>query len=221
MFKPAFIVMSSALLFTSGAALAQAPSEFVHDQGTTPAAQSWHSWSVELNPAAMAIGRYSAQLQWLPMQHHALVLNPHYSSVTATVEAQSGGQTLSSYQERFNGIGVELGYRYYTGSKGPNGFFVGPSVLTGTYTASVDGGISRSFYNAGGAIDIGGQGVIGPGIVLGGGFGLQYLKASKEFSDLPLSAAAIAGTGVRPRLLFSVGYAFGADLKPAELSARM
>ena len=73
---------------------------------------------------------------------------------------------------------------------------------------SVTGGTGTSFTTIGGALDIGGQAVIGPGVVIGGGFGLQYTEASKSFADLPLTAAILAGGGVRPRFLFSVGYSF-------------
>ena len=62
----------------------------------------------------------------------------------------------------------------------------------------------------GGAIDLGGQAIIGPGVVLGGGFGLQYTKTSIDIAteNLNLASAIIAGGGIRPRFLFFVGYAF-------------
>jgi hypothetical protein len=167
-------------------------------------------FSVELNPLAATIGRYSVQVEWLPAAHHAVVLNPHFDHVSADVTSSGGGATLK-YSENFTGFGSELGYRFYTGEKGPNGFYVGPSFLFGTYSAGVDGapsGSSVSFTSFGAALDIGGQAVIGPGIVVGGGFGLQYTSINKDFGDLPLTAAVLAGGGVRPRFLMSVGYAF-------------
>ena len=79
-----------------------------------------------------------------------------------------------------------------------------------SYSQSLNGASSDSFTSVGGAIDIGGQGVIGPGIVIGGGFGLQWTKTSKSIdtNNLNLASAIIAGGGTRPRFLFTVGYAF-------------
>lgn len=162
--------------------------------------------SLEINPLAATIGRYSLQVEYLPAVHHALVLNPHFTHVpvTATVNGKEiDGGSLT-------GFGGELGYRYYTGTKGPNGFFIGPSFLFSSYSQEL-AGKSDSFTAIGGALDIGGQAVIGPGIVIGGGFGLQYTSNSKDIGDtdgLNLASAIIAGGGVRPRFLLSLGYAF-------------
>ncbi|HTA93791.1 MAG TPA: hypothetical protein VK745_29645 [Polyangiaceae bacterium] len=171
---------------------------------------------IEFNALATTIGRYSIQGEYLPAAHHAITLNPFYThaSITETVN----GTTIDDGS--LNGFGGELGYRYYTGVKGPNGFFVGPSVLFGSYSQSgglalnADGSAAApsagSFTSYGGAIDIGGQGVIGPGIVVGGGFGLQWTKTSKAINDdnFNLASAIIAGGGTRPRFLFTIGYAF-------------
>ncbi|MDB4998014.1 MAG: hypothetical protein JWM74_5446, partial [Myxococcaceae bacterium] len=66
------------------------------------------------------------------------------------------------------------------------------------------------FTAIGGALDLGGQAVIGPGVIVGGGFGLQYTKNSIDVNtdNLNIASAAIAGGGVRPRFLLSVGYGF-------------
>jgi hypothetical protein len=162
--------------------------------------------ALELNPLAATIGRYSAQVEYLPVAHHALVLNPHFDHVTADVE-QSSNDVKVKYEQSFTGFGGEVGYRFYTGEKGANGFYIGPSFLFGTYSTSAGDVSGPSFTTFGGAIDIGGQAIVGPGIVIGGGFGLQYTKASEDFSDLPLTAAVLAGGGIRPRFLFTVGYA--------------
>lgn len=53
-----------------------------------------------------------------------------------------------------------------------------------------------------------GQAVVGPGIVIGGGFGVQYTKATEDFEDQPFAAAILAGGGFRPRFLLSAGFAF-------------
>jgi hypothetical protein len=166
------------------------------------------SVAIELNPLAATIGRYSVNVEVMVSPHQAVVVNPHVDHVTTEVTAGD-----AKYTESFVGGGAELGYRYYTGSKGPNGFFVGPSFLLGHYSATTgESDQSVSFTSVGAAIDIGGQAVVGPGIVVGGGFGLQWTEATEDFQDMPLAAAAIAGGGVRPRFLVTVGYALGAAL---------
>ena len=162
---------------------------------------------LELNPIGIAIGRYSIQAQILFAKRHAIVVNPYFNYTTAEITTSSG-TSETTYKQRFVGGGAELGYRFYSNSKLPAGFFVGPSVIAGYYSAGGDDIASKSFATIGGALDIGGQAMIGPGVILSGGFGLQYTKATEDFSDLPFAAAVIAGGGFRPRFLFSVGYAF-------------
>jgi len=174
-----------------------------------PAPKPFKSFAVELNPLAAAIGRYSLQAEWLPAEHHAIVVNPHFDHVSADVSQSLNGTSLS-YSESFTGFGGELGYRFYTGSKGANGFFAGPSIVVAKYSTSIGDQSGSSFTSVGGAFDVGGQWIIGPGVVVGFGAGLQYTSVSLDGSTdgLPLTAAIIAGGGVRPRALMTVGYAF-------------
>lgn len=170
----------------------------------------YKSFAIIANPLAIFIGRYSVQFEYLPALHHALTLNPFYTHAGININGVDFG-TVS-------GGGAELGYKFYTGRKGPNGFFVGPSILFGTYSQS--GGVvdatngttspSTSFINYGGAIDLGGQAVVGPGIVIGGGFGLQWTKNNKALNTKDFNTAAniVAGGGTWPRFLFTLGYAF-------------
>ncbi|MDB4940735.1 MAG: hypothetical protein JWP97_269 [Labilithrix sp.] len=169
--------------------------------------------SLTVNPLGLAIGRYSVSGEYLVARHHAISLNPFYAHAPVTVTVN--GKEIDGGS--LNGFGGELGYRYYTSSKGPAGFFVGPSLLLGHYSQSAPSGNqpsgsngSDSFSSYGAAIDIGGQGVVGPGIVIGGGFGLQYTKTSQDIDtgNLNLASAIIAGGGIRPRFLLSLGYAF-------------
>lgn len=175
-------------------------------------------WSIELNPLALTIGRYSVQGEFMPAVHHAITLNPFYTHAPVTMTANGKEVDLGS----LNGFGGELGYRFYTGTKGPNGFFIGPSLIFASYSQSMSQQVttapgvtatakgSDSFTSYGAALDLGGQAVIGPGVVVGGGFGLQYTKTSKDINtdNLNLASAIIAGGGVRPRFMASVGYAF-------------
>jgi len=170
--------------------------------------------AIELNPFGLLIGHYSAQLELMPWRHSAFIINPHFDHVSSDISSSDGAGTTVSYSESFTGFGTELGYRFYTG-KAMTGFYVGPSVLLGTYTASTDSALtstsgqssSISFQQIGGALDIGGQAVVGPGVVIGAGFGLQYTAVNQSFQDLPLTASILAGGGIRPRFLFSIGYA--------------
>lgn len=169
--------------------------------------------AVVLNPLGVLIGRYSLQGEYLPAKHHSITLSPFYTHVP--VKAELAGQTIDGGS--LSGFGGELGYRFYTGDTGPSGFFVGPSVLFASYSQSAATGFeasgslgSNSFTSVGGAVDVGGQAVVGPGIVVGGGFGLQYTKTSRDIDteNINIASAIIASGGVRPRFLFSVGYAF-------------
>jgi hypothetical protein len=166
------------------------------------------SFVILANPLAMAIGRYSIQAEYLPAVHHAITLNPVYTHAPVTVTVD--GEEIDAGS--LNGFGGELGYKFYTGRKGPNGFFVGPSFLFASYSSSQTGTADRSFTSLGFAVDIGGQGVIGPGFTIGGGFGLQWTKnseeATRDVSSLNLASEVIAGAGLRPRFLFTIGYAF-------------
>jgi hypothetical protein len=193
---------------------APAPAAAAPAEAPQPSAEADHKhFSLELNPLGIAIGRYSIQGEWLPVAHHALTLNPFFAHAPVTVSVN--GQDVDA--GALNGFGGELGYRFYTGSKGPNGFYIGPSAIFASYSQSAPSGAapsgsagSDSFLSYGGAIDLGGQAVVGPGIVVGGGFGIQYTKTSKDIDtgNLNLASAVIAGGGIRPRFLATVGYAF-------------
>jgi hypothetical protein len=171
--------------------------------------------AIEANPFGILIGHYSAQLELMPWRHSAFIINPHFDHVSSDISSGDGLSNSTSYSESFTGFGTELGYRFYTGKTGMTGFYFGPSVLLGTYTASADNVVvgntttssSISFQQIGGALDVGGQAVVGPGIVIGAGFGLQYTAVNQSFQDLPLTASILAGGGIRPRFLFSIGYA--------------
>jgi hypothetical protein len=168
--------------------------------------------SIVVNPLGLAIGRYSIQGEYIFARHHAITLNPFYTH--APLKVSVNGQEIDAGS--LTGFGGELGYRLYTGSKGPNGFFIGPSFLYASYeqsggTATLTGGTGEDSFDAYGvAVDLGGQAVVGPGIVIGGGVGLQYTKTSKEINtdNFNLASEILAAGGVRPRFLFALGFAF-------------
>src|SRR5262249_13395805 len=106
------------------------------------------------------------------------------------------------------GGGVELGYRYYTGSRGMNGLFLGPSFIFGIYSASFGDNERKGFSNAGVALDGGVQVIFFDHLTLGAGVGMEYINVSQQYVALPLGPAIIPTSGFKPRLLASAGFAF-------------
>jgi hypothetical protein len=159
---------------------------------------------LELNPLGLVLGgRFSINGEWAPVAHHALVVSPHFIHTTANI-ATAPRMTAS---ETFTGVGSEIGYRYYTGHRGMNGVFFGPSLILGVYNAALPGG-NQAFTTAGLAADVGVQEILSDHFVLGAGVGLQYLSSSHDFGDLPTGPSLIASSGFKPRFLASAGYGF-------------
>ena len=168
-------------------------------------------FAITTNPFNLYIGRYGINFEYQFVLHHGIIVSPHYDHVSwdQTSTTPAGTQT---YKDSFSGFGAELGYRFYSGEKGFNGFFASPSLLLATYKASgalVPGltAADQSFTSIGWAWEVGGQAQLG-GFIIGGGGGLQYTHVSKQLEDLPLAAAVIAGGGWRPRLILNLGGAF-------------
>ncbi len=144
--------------------------------------------------------RISFEGQFVPWMHHGFRLNPFCAFVDQSLPFISGAA-----DERFQlSCGTEVGYRYYTGERGANGFFVGPSLLFAHTHVNAGNDASkqpvgaRDFYYAGGALDVGVQGMTERGFTVGGGAGvvlLRNLDAGSRF-------------GVDQRLFINVGYSF-------------
>ena len=165
---------------------------------------AYKPFAVGVNPLGLFLGgRFSVQAEWVPVTHHAVVVSPHI--VRTSHDVATGLNDTSN--QTFTGVGGELGYRYYTGNRGMNGLFVGPSLLVGAYNASVAGN-NKGFVDVGIAADVGIKTIIADSVALGGGVGLEYLNVSENFGDLPSSASAIAATGFKPRVILEAGYAF-------------
>ncbi|HEY2510676.1 MAG TPA: hypothetical protein VGI39_07465, partial [Polyangiaceae bacterium] len=79
-------------------------------------------FAINLNPAALMVGRFSLDLQVIPIKHHAFVVTPFY---TSTGNPPFPPTDIHSVQ----GAGFEAGYHFYGGDRGPNGFFVGPGFI--------------------------------------------------------------------------------------------
>jgi hypothetical protein len=164
----------------------------------------YRPFALEWSPLGLfAGGRISFNLEWAPATHHAIVVAPHFVHTAADVAVDSR-VTLT---QKFTGAGGEIGYRYYTGSRGMNGVFIGPSIIGGIYNASLLDG-DQGFANIGVAVDVGVQQIFFDHLVVGGGLGLEYLSVNHDFHDLPTGPSTIATSGIKPRFLLAAGYAF-------------
>lgn len=160
--------------------------------------------ALELSPLGLFVGgRLSVQAEFAPATHHVILVSPHFVNTSSDVAISPDARVTQT----FTGVGAELGYRYYTGRKGMNGVFVGPSIIGGVFNGSLPNG-DQGFTNIGLAVDVGIQEVFADHFVLGGGLGLEYLHVSHDFDDLSAGPATIASTGVKPRFLLAGGYAF-------------
>lgn len=164
----------------------------------------YRPFAIEINPLGLFVGgRLSFNGEWAPVTHHAIQVSPHFVHTTANVPLSGG--TMGT--EAFTGAGTELGYRYYTGTRGMNGVFVGPSLILGLYNAGLPAG-NQLFTNVGVAADVGIQQILWNHVVVGGGVGVEYLQVSRDFGDLPTAPSTIASTGFKPRFLLEAGYGF-------------
>jgi hypothetical protein len=165
------------------------------------------SVAIEGNPLGLIIGRYSADLEYLPAPHHAL----HFTPV--------GYFALPGVADEITGFGVEVGYRWYSGLNGPHGFYLGASfvALSLQYIHGALPGVpldspeDTPYVQLGGAIDAGYQIVILGNLAAGIGVGAQYTVDTTpptwEYQNHALHDL-LYGQGLRPRILLSVGAAF-------------
>jgi hypothetical protein len=156
--------------------------------------------ALTLNPLTLALGRIGLNVEALPAPHHGIMLNPYYSS--ASVESETVETSYKSF-------GGELGYHFYSGARGANGFFVGPSLVFTRTTISDECRAVGCTKQADGALttygvafDVGGQAVLDNGFTIGGGGGVMYLKSSSSANG----SRFLKFEGTLPRFLFTVGY---------------
>jgi hypothetical protein len=161
-------------------------------------------FALEWNPLGlMGSGRVSLNAEWVPATHHGIIVSPHFIHTSEDVAVNGGGVD----NQTVTGVGGELGYRYYTGHRGPNGVFIGPSVIAGAYNASTPGG-NQAFADIGLAADVGAQFIIADHLVVGGGVGIEYLNVSREVPNLSSAQKQVGEGGFKPRLLLEAGYGF-------------
>jgi len=166
--------------------------------------------TIEWNPFTLLIGKLSANIVIAPIDHHTLVLSPAYfSTETSDIYVYNdAGVGTQLPKQKFQGFAGELGYRYYFGEGGPRGFFLGPSAILMDVKATAQNGTQTHFLNYGAAADLGYQVLVADRVSLSLGAGVQYTKVNKSIPDQQFPAKLYANGGVRPRLLFSLGWAF-------------
>jgi hypothetical protein len=168
--------------------------------------------SLAWNPVPIfALGKVSFDVVIAPVDHHALVLSPYYVTTTTVpffVYNDITGSPTALPQQTFEGFGGEIGYRYYFGLGGPRGFFVGGSFLIGAFTATAQNSTQTHYMSFGGAVDVGYQALVADRVVLGAGLGLQYTAMDTSLPNQQFPANLYANSGLYPRLLLSVGWAF-------------
>ena len=116
-------------------------------------------------------------------------------------------------------VRAEIGYRWYAGVDGPQGFFLGGSALAGSFTyvhaaqpgVPLDASDNTTFAQLGGAIDAGYQLVFLGNFAVGAGAGVSYTVDTRS-PHFEVGNHAwddfVYGAGLRPRLLLSIGAAW-------------
>jgi Protein of unknown function (DUF3575) len=175
-----------------------------------PEGEPMKSIAIEANPLAIAIGRFSMNLEYMVAPHHAVEISPYVFFAVPGANSE-----VDAY-------GGEIGYRYYTGKYGPEGWFLGGSLAFGTFTYQhnaptvtrasdgllLDGSVNTEYDSLGGAIDAGYQIILQEHVVVGLGAGVEYryLTIGPDFQPYDhTSQWLLYGPGFRPRLLFSMG----------------
>ncbi len=204
----ALVLVGAAALSPSAAFAEQEPAVDVKLQ---EAPRPRRFLAVELNPvAALVIGKLSANVILVPLDHHALIVSPFYGfSNTADIWVidDNGNQTRLA-QQKFRGFGAEIGYRYYSQEGGPRGFFIGPSAIVSSFTATAGDGTQTSYLDLGVAADVGYQMLVADNVSISLGAGAEYVFTTKTLPNQQFPARIYANNGVLPRALLSIGWAF-------------
>jgi hypothetical protein len=189
--------------------------EPVPDVHVTTAPPPARRLAIEIEPVPFIadLGKLQADVVVVPIDHHAIVASVFYTSTsTAPIVLQNadGSPMLQLPEQMFRGVGLELGYRYYVGTGGPRGFFVGPSLIVAAMfekQGQYGDGSHTSYQDLGLAIDAGYQVIVADQVSLALGGGVQGLITTKPIPEQQFPAKLYANSGVWPRLVFSVGWA--------------
>jgi hypothetical protein len=167
--------------------------------------------AVTINPLPLVAGRYGANLDVLPVPHHAVTTSLFVQTFPLGLLRRyiPEGFAVADPPAR---LGGEVGYRFYGGKTAANGLFAGPSLVLMpiAYPRATDAGIEvTSFHAYGGALDVGVQAVTPGGFTIGGGLGVMALAYALPRSNVAgIEIPPIATPRVLPRLLFAAGWSF-------------
>jgi hypothetical protein len=144
------------------------------------------------NPLGALVGLWSLEAQVVVVRHHVVALNGRALFTDVFPSLLVG---LHAH----HGYGFEVDYRYYSGTTGPNGFFVGPYFSWWAVQQPADPEAPAERYRI---VTIGFDGgyqyMTSSGVLFGGGLGAGPWWASNQGGSRTFV----------PRLLMSVGYAF-------------
>lgn len=187
-----------------------APADVAPDVALHEAAPPTRHFSLEFNPLSLIIDRISPQLLIVPVDHHALVLNPFYawSTTNAIYVDDAQGNATQLPVQKFSGFGGEIGYRYYSGLGGPRGFFLGGSFIIAEMKVQAQNGSTTDYTDLGFAADVGYQLLVVNHLSLAVGAGVQYATPTTSIPSQQFPADVIANSRVFPRALASIGWAF-------------
>jgi hypothetical protein len=182
----------------------------------TSAVQEHKRIALTVNALNLIVGRYAANLEYQPVPHHGVIVTPHFDHLSGD-PLWDGSRGHD--RDTLTGGGVELGYRLYTGSRGFNGLFIGPSLLLASHETVLTRNVGtqfesqtrETFSSVGVAMDAGAQWQRG-NFVIGFGAGVRSMKNSRSRSfsgsGVDMFIEGNTGEGVYGRFAFNLGCAF-------------
>jgi hypothetical protein len=192
------------------------------DDVPAPPAKAHPTLVIGWNPLPLLSEAVSMEVEVLPTTHVGIVGGAQFLSST-TVHGRTSDNNYTASTEAFGGFGAELGARLYPASMsfGSTAWFVGTSVFLGEYrwsTTYSGSGVDQAvdYTRIGFAVDVGGSYVAPCGLAISGGAGVQFAKNLGGDPDYGVGAGPadglintlFYGSGARPRLLLSLGWAF-------------
>lgn len=148
---------------------------------------------IDGNIAVVPLGRFGLTYQLSPARHHALVFTA-YRQMPWLTSFLNGGLV---------GLGGEIGWRIYSGSRGPTGFFIGAAALAAYHTAND----TPWFATYGAAADAGVAFLLGRQLHFTVGGGAQVTHSEIDNGRVTDLARLLVGTGVFPRVTIALGHA--------------
>jgi hypothetical protein len=171
--------------------------------------------TITVNPAPIALGRYGGNLEFVAARHHAIVVSGYAQTFAPWLLRQVLPRAVDVGSGPPARPGGEIGYRFYTGTRGAHGLFVGPSAIAMPLVAPRVGTDLRaevvSFQAYGAALDVGVQAITDAGFTVGGGLGVMYLAYTPPASVAPPPGVPVPSfpqPHVLPRLLIAAGWSF-------------